>query len=433
MDAVHRPAVGLLAVLAWAAAGCGGGHDAAQSTAPAGAARRAPAAKAAVAPHLRIVARRRLPAPVQLPALARLSDGTVLAIGGLDAADQSVDAIVRLAPGAPRRMGRLAQPAHDIGAAGIGARAYAFGGGTAAGPLADVRGVSANGAVRAVGRLPVAMSDTGAAAIGDTAYVIGGFTTGTPLRSVLAFRPGGAVRDVATLPHPLRYAAVAALGGRLLVAGGTDGVHGRREILAVDPARHRVRVVARLPQPLSHAAGAAVSGRFYVLGGRGDAPGTPARGDLGRRSGARERAPSWAAAGGALRRRSGVHGRRRRCSPGASMLPASCMTSCGRSPHDDPARGYRQSWWRPSHSPAAQWPDAVAAAARRTPRRRARRRPAAAPHPAPPRSRRGPVVYLRRSRTRTSTPRIGRAGSPRRSGATRRGSTCPTASRTPST
>jgi N-acetylneuraminic acid mutarotase len=79
------------------------------------------------------------------------------------------------------------------------------------------------------------------------------------------------MRDVATLPHPLRYAAVAAVGGRILVAGGTDGTHGRREVLSVDPATHRVRVVALLPQPLAHAAGVALAGRFYILGGRGDA------------------------------------------------------------------------------------------------------------------------------------------------------------------
>jgi hypothetical protein len=91
------------------------------------------------------------------------------------------------------------------------------------------------------------------------------------LRSVLAFRPGRPIRDVATLPHPLRYAAVAAVGGRLLVAGGTDGTHARREVLEVDPVRHRVKVIARLPAPLGHAAGAVAGGTFFILGGRGDA------------------------------------------------------------------------------------------------------------------------------------------------------------------
>jgi N-acetylneuraminic acid mutarotase len=115
------------------------------------------------------------------------------------------------------------------------------------------------------------MSDTSAAAIGHTVYVVGGYTTTTPLRSVLAFRPGAPVRHVATLPHALRYAAVAAVRGLLLIAGGTDGTHGRREVLSVDPATHRVTVIARLPQPLSHAGAAAIAGRLYVLGGRGDA------------------------------------------------------------------------------------------------------------------------------------------------------------------
>ena len=84
--------------------------------------------------------------------------------------------------------------------------------------------------------------------------------------------PGHPVRDVATLPHPLRYAAVASIGGHVLVAGGTDGVHGRSEVLSIDPGTHRVRVIAHLPAPLSHAAGAVLGDRFLVVGGRGDAP-----------------------------------------------------------------------------------------------------------------------------------------------------------------
>jgi DNA-binding beta-propeller fold protein YncE len=220
---------------------------------------------------LRTVSRRRLPAPVQLPAVARLADGTVLAIGGLSATDASVDDVVRAAPGAPRRVGRLPQAAHDIGATAIGTTAYAFGGGTASGPVATITAIGRAGTAKASGHLPAAMSDTSSATIGHTAYIVGGYTTTTPLRSVLAYRPGHPPRDVATLPHPLRYAAVAALGNRIMVAGGTDGTHGRREILSIDPSTHRVRVVARLPAPLSHAAGVALGGRFFVLGGRGDA------------------------------------------------------------------------------------------------------------------------------------------------------------------
>jgi DNA-binding beta-propeller fold protein YncE len=270
---------GALVAASCALGACGGAHHV-TSTTPVRTAtiRRSGATDARAGPkggppvRLRVVARRRLPGAVQLPGVAVLGDGTILAVGGLDAADRSVDAIVRLAPGRPRRVGRLAEPAHDIGAAGIGGAAYAFGGGTVAGPIAEVRAIVAGGGVRSAGRLPVAMSDTSAATIGGTAYVVGGFTATAPLRSVLAFRPGRAARAVARLPHPLRYAAVAAVGGRIMVAGGTDGVRGRREVLSVDPATHRVRVVARLPTPLSHAAGAALGGRFYILGGRGDAP-----------------------------------------------------------------------------------------------------------------------------------------------------------------
>jgi YVTN family beta-propeller protein len=211
-----------------------------------------------------------LPAAVQLPGLTSIGS-TVVAAGGLDAADTSVAAVVRVAPGPPRRVGSLPAPVHDAGAAALGDRVYVFGGGSAAGPTAAITAVSAGGRTRAAGRLPVAMSDATAVAAGATAYVIGGYTATTPLRSVLAFRPGRAAREVAALPHPLRYAAAAAVDGRVLVAGGTDGSAARDEILSVDPARHRVRVIGHLPAPLAHAAGAALGGRFYVVGGRGNA------------------------------------------------------------------------------------------------------------------------------------------------------------------
>jgi hypothetical protein len=274
----RRASVALaIAAAATMASACGSAHHDATGTGGAvktTATATAPSDHHAAAPaqpiRLRVVARRRLPAPVQLPGLARLADGTVLAVGGLDAADQSVASVVRLAPGSVRRVGSLPQPTHDIGVAAIGDTAYAFGGGTATGPLAGVLAVPGAGGARPAGHLPAAMSDTAAATIGNTVYVVGGYTTTTPLRSVLAFRPGHAPRDIATLPHPLRYPAVAAVGNRILVAGGTDGVHGRREVLSIDPATHAVRLVGRLPAPLSHAAGAALGGRFYVLGGRGD-------------------------------------------------------------------------------------------------------------------------------------------------------------------
>jgi DNA-binding beta-propeller fold protein YncE len=260
----------VVALAAAMASGCGSGgsHRRASdtqhpATAPAQGRRRPSAV------GLSVVGTRSLPAPVQLPGLAALGS-TVLAAGGLDAADTSVADVVRVSPGKATRVGALPAPVHDVGAAALGDRLYVFGGGGAAGPTATITEVSATGRTRTAGRLPVALSDATAVAMGSTAYVIGGYTTTTPLRSVLAFRPGHALREAATLPHPLRYAAAAAVGGRLLVAGGTDGARARDEILSVDLAKHRARVIGHLPAPLAHAAGVALDGTFYVLGGRGD-------------------------------------------------------------------------------------------------------------------------------------------------------------------
>jgi YVTN family beta-propeller protein len=260
----------LAAVVAAAlAAGCGAGGSPNRgrprhAVAPA-------AGRPALDVGLRVVHAGALPAPVALPGLARLGS-TVLATGGLDAADISVADVVRVAPGAPRRVGALPARVHDAGAAALAGRLYVFGGGSAAGPTDAITAVAPSGRTRPAGRLPVALSDASAVAVGGTAYVIGGDTATAPLRSVLAFRPGHRPREVATLPHPLRYAAAAAIGRRILVAGGTDGTTARDDILSVDPARHRVRRIGRLPAPLAHAAGAALGGVFYVVGGRGDAP-----------------------------------------------------------------------------------------------------------------------------------------------------------------
>ena len=267
----------ILATFAASAAvtGCGShpgaSHDRATSAVPGTTPAKVGTARprAAVGVGLHVVRSRSLPAPVQLPGLARAGT-SVIAVGGLDSADGSVADVVRVAPGTPRRVGALPAAIHDVGATTLGSSLYVFGGGSASGPTAAITQVASGGSTRPAGHLPVAMSDTTAVTMGATAYVIGGYTTTTPLRSVLAFRPGHAPREVAALPHPVRYAAAAAVGGHLLIAGGTDGTTARDEIVSVDPVRHRTRVIGHLPARLAHAAGAALGGRFYVLGGRGD-------------------------------------------------------------------------------------------------------------------------------------------------------------------
>ena len=275
----------VLAALVAAAAtatGCGSHSRARQHRAGSTAAATSPAAGTASAPTtigvgLHVVSSRSLPAPVQLPGLARVGT-SVLAVGGLNSADTSVSDVVRVAPGTPRRVGSLPAAIHDVGATTLGSSLYVFGGGSAGGPTAAITQVAPGGRTRRAGQLPVAMSDTTAVTIGTTAYVIGGYTTTTPLRSVLAYQPGHAPHEAATLPHPLRYAAAAVVGGRVLIAGGTDGTHARDEILSVDPVHHRTRVIGHLPAPLAHAAGAALGNVFYVLGGRGDGTASQRRG-----------------------------------------------------------------------------------------------------------------------------------------------------------
>src|SRR6059058_988980 len=61
-------------------------------------------ARAARPVALHVVRSRSLPDAVQLPGLARVGS-SVLAAAGLNAADSSVADVVRLAPGAPRRVG----------------------------------------------------------------------------------------------------------------------------------------------------------------------------------------------------------------------------------------------------------------------------------------------------------------------------------------
>ena len=77
---------------------------------------------------------------------ARPRGDAVLAVGGLDAADSSVADVVRVAPGAPRRVGALPAAIHDVGAATLGSSLYVFGGGSTGGPTAAITRVAPGGA-----------------------------------------------------------------------------------------------------------------------------------------------------------------------------------------------------------------------------------------------------------------------------------------------
>src|SRR5690349_13381517 len=133
-------------------AGCGSaGHRQAAAADPARPSR--PPVRAGV----RLTVRRlgHLPAPVQLPAVARLGHG-VVAAGGLDAGDASTAAVVRVdpAPFSARQIGALPAPLHDAAAATTGTRTLLAGGGDAGAGRSDVLRILPSGATRPAGLLP---------------------------------------------------------------------------------------------------------------------------------------------------------------------------------------------------------------------------------------------------------------------------------------
>jgi DNA-binding beta-propeller fold protein YncE len=213
--------------------------------------------------------------PVQDAAAARSGSG-VLVVGGLNAADTSVDDIRFVSVKGDAHRGRLAGARHDAAAVSLGRAAYVFGGGDGTRQLDEIVAVGAGGTERIAGRLPQPASDAAAAAIGGTAYVVGGYTGTRWLDTILAWRPGGRARVVARLPEALRYAAVTAADGKLVIAGGSlPSGTASNAVLVFDPAQGRVRRIGRLPAPTTHAAAAALGDTAYVIGGRGPATGTP--------------------------------------------------------------------------------------------------------------------------------------------------------------
>lgn len=241
--------------------GCGGTH--ATPPRPAGAlhTRSSPVLIA-----LRLTGTTRLPAAVQLPAVAPAARGAVV-LGGLSASDTSVANTFFIGPSGSSEGEPLPVALHDAAAANVDGHVYLFGGGSGSSASAAILRVARDSSSVA-GQLPVGASDVAAATIEHTAYIVGGYTETVPLATIVAFTPGSGAHVAGLLPRALRYPAVAAVGGRLLIAGGTSGVTPQRAILSYDPATRAVRRIGELPYPVTHASGASLNGYFYVLGGR---------------------------------------------------------------------------------------------------------------------------------------------------------------------
>jgi DNA-binding beta-propeller fold protein YncE len=265
-----RTSLIVMAALALFAAGCGDGGGSKDNDAPS-----KPAAKAAT-PRvhqgpllLRFRHAGTLPAPVQLPAVAPLASGDVLAMGGLDQADGSSSAIVRVSGHSAHQAGTLPSALHDAAAGSVGARTLFIGGGNAGTSSSAIDLVSPGGVASRIGSLPTGASDVSAATVGNAIYVVGGYDGAKPLDTIVRVTPSGHSTVVAHLPYAVRYASVAAVGGKVIVAGGTIGTSATDRITIFDPATRKVRSLGRLPRPTTHAGGAAAGGEMFVIGGRG--------------------------------------------------------------------------------------------------------------------------------------------------------------------
>ena len=217
-----------------------------------------------------------LPAALMDPSYVASGGGIVL-LGGLNAADTSVDTVIAAGYHGGRVIARLPSVRHDTAAAVINRNIYVFGGGNGPSQLSDIVRVDPRaGRSTLVGRLPAPSSDSTAATIGGTAYVVGGYTGTRWLDTIVAYRPGTAAHVVAHLPHTLRYAAVAAVGSRLVIAGGSlENGTASDSVLLYVPATGNVSKIGTLPTPTTHAAAAAIGNVAYVIGGRGASTGTP--------------------------------------------------------------------------------------------------------------------------------------------------------------
>jgi N-acetylneuraminic acid mutarotase len=211
-----------------------------------------------------------LPAPLQDPAIAELSNGSFVLLGGLDAADTSTAGVLVANLQAPLRNASLPGAQHDAQAATLAGDVYVFGGGDFTEYNHILRFDPATDEVSAAGVLPTAASDVAVTQTGGTAYIIGGFDGTNWLDTILAWRPGTAARLVARLPVGLRYTAVTVANGEVLIVGGTTPTGTSDAIYRFDPLTDSVMQIGRLPQPVTHAGAATLGSSVYVIGGRGE-------------------------------------------------------------------------------------------------------------------------------------------------------------------
>ena len=233
------------------------------------AATRRPSGRQEPAPAVSVTRIGSLPAPTSRLAAVALSNGRVLALGGLVAGTSSSQ-ILAGPPGHLVRVGSLPSPTHD--AAAVVSRqgeVELFGGGQSVSSAGVVRINPSTGSARPLHPLDEALSDLGAAVVRGHTYLVGGFTGARYASAILQVDARNRTHVVARLPDGTRYAGVAVLGDAIYVAGGVTESGRSDAVYRVDVRSGQVSRIATLPRPTAHAPLVAASGALWLVGGDG--------------------------------------------------------------------------------------------------------------------------------------------------------------------
>ena len=209
-----------------------------------------------------------LPAAVSRPTVFAAGEG-LLVVGGLTAADNTTQAILRvdLAGGTVHPAGHLPVPVHDAAGAVVNGRNLLFGGGSTA-VTSAVQDVTPGAPPRVISHLPQPRADLVAISDGKAGYVLGGFDGSQGSTTILRTTNGRTFSVVGTLPVSVRYPAVAASGGSIWLFGGEHAGKQVTDVQRIDLTTGHGSIAGHLPRPLAHAGAFTLGGAVFVAGGR---------------------------------------------------------------------------------------------------------------------------------------------------------------------
>ena len=209
-----------------------------------------------------------LPAAVSRPTVFAAGEG-LLVVGGLTAADNTSQAILKVDPalGTVNPVGQLPVPVHDAAGAVVNGRDLLFGGGSTA-VTSAVQDVTPGASPRVISHLPQPRADLVAVSDGKMGYVLGGFDGTQGSTSILRTQDGRTFTVMGSLPVTVRYPAVAATAGSIWLFGGEHAGKQVTDIQRIDLATGKGSVTGHLPRALAHAGAFTLGGTVFVAGGR---------------------------------------------------------------------------------------------------------------------------------------------------------------------